>query len=71
MWPSITHFISVPSVLSVVIILFFISVPDGYWAGTMQDDVYMIVSDGWKAVVDGNGDHSRPDNAQLSSTEAC
>ncbi len=24
-----------------------------YWAETMQDDVYMIVSDGWKAVVDG------------------
>jgi type I restriction enzyme M protein len=24
-----------------------------YWAETMQDDVYMIVSDGWKAVADG------------------
>jgi type I restriction enzyme M protein len=24
-----------------------------YWAETMQDDVYMIVSDGWKAVTDG------------------
>ena len=24
-----------------------------YWAETMQDDVYMIVSDGWKAVLDG------------------
>jgi type I restriction enzyme M protein len=24
-----------------------------YWAGTMQDDVYMIVSDGWKAVLEG------------------
>jgi len=24
-----------------------------YWAGTMQDDVYMIVHDGWKAVIDG------------------
>jgi type I restriction enzyme M protein len=23
-----------------------------YWAATMQDDVYMIVSDGWKALVD-------------------
>ena len=25
----------------------------GYWAGTMQDDAYMLVQDGWKAVVDG------------------
>jgi type I restriction enzyme M protein len=24
-----------------------------YWAGTMQDDVYMIVSDGWKAMLEG------------------
>jgi type I restriction enzyme M protein len=24
-----------------------------YWAETMQDDVYMLVSDGWKAVADG------------------
>ncbi len=24
-----------------------------YWAATMQDDVYLIVSDGWKAVLDG------------------
>jgi type I restriction enzyme M protein len=24
-----------------------------YWAETMQDDVYMIVSDGWKAQADG------------------
>jgi type I restriction enzyme M protein len=24
-----------------------------HWAETMQDDVYMIVSDGWKAVTDG------------------
>jgi len=23
-----------------------------YWTGTMQDDVYMIVSDGWKAMLD-------------------
>ena len=25
----------------------------GYWAETMQDDAYMLVQDGWKAVVDG------------------
>ena len=24
-----------------------------YWAETMQDDAYMLVSDGWKAVLDG------------------
>jgi type I restriction enzyme M protein len=24
-----------------------------YWADTMQDDVYMLVHDGWKALVDG------------------
>ena len=24
-----------------------------YWAETMQDDVYLLVQDGWKAVVDG------------------
>jgi type I restriction enzyme M protein len=24
-----------------------------YWAATMQDDVYMIVSDGWKAMLEG------------------
>ena len=24
-----------------------------YWAETMQDDVYLIVQDGWKAVLDG------------------
>jgi len=24
-----------------------------YWAETMQDDVYMLVQDGWKAVLDG------------------
>ena len=24
-----------------------------YWAGTMQDDVYMVITDGWKAVTDG------------------
>lgn len=24
-----------------------------YWAATMQDDVYMLVKDGWKAVLDG------------------
>jgi type I restriction enzyme M protein len=24
-----------------------------YWAATMQDDVYMIATDGWKAVTDG------------------
>ena len=24
-----------------------------YWAGIMQDDVYMLVQEGWKAVIDG------------------
>ncbi|MCZ7558524.1 MAG: N-6 DNA methylase [Bacteroidia bacterium] len=24
-----------------------------YWAGTMQDDVYIIVQEGWKAILDG------------------
>src|SRR6266436_6487311 len=25
-----------------------------YWAATMQDDAYMLVTEGWKAVLDGN-----------------
>jgi len=29
-----------------------------YWAATMQDDVYMIVSDGWKAVLEGKSNTS-------------
>ena len=24
-----------------------------YWAETMQDDVYLLVTEGWKAVLDG------------------
>ena len=28
-----------------------------YWAETMQDDVYMLVSEGWKAVLDGTAEH--------------
>ncbi len=34
-----------------------------YWAETMQDDVYMLVSDGWKAVLDpstGSGQAGKP-----------
>ena len=35
-----------------------------YWAETMQDDVYLIVQEGWKAVLDGEAEY-RPDPAPL------
>jgi len=39
-----------------------------YWAETMQDDAWMIASDGWKAIQDGNPtltDSARADRRAL------
>ena len=41
-----------------------------YWAETMQDDVYLLVQDGWKAVNAGRQAQHRPDPASRSSSPA-